>query len=404
MSEYQYYEFQAIDRPLTEEEQAYIHSLSSRVELTPVQAVFTYSYGDFRGDPLKVLEKCFDALLYVANWGSKRLAFRFPRGAIGQGYLMPYYMLEEITLTTTERHAILDISFHEEEGLGWIEGEGLLSSLVLLRHDILRGDLRALYLAWLKAAAAYEPDFEDDDLDIDEAGEDDFGAEQGDAEADEDDRDTLLEPSVPAGLRDLSAPLRAFVEFFDVDADLIAVAAEASPSLDRSGDPIEQWVAMLPEAERNAFLVRVARGEPLVDVQLMRRLREVGERMRTPGTGRAESSRRSIDALLAAAEQRRQRRLAQEREEAERARVRKLEALAEREPAAWSQVKALIERKQARAYDEAVALLSELRDLANHRKQHDRFDAQIDALQAEYSNRPALLERFQKAGLIKATR
>ncbi len=42
MSEYQYYEFQAIDRPLTEEQQAYMRSLSSRVELTPTQAVFTY--------------------------------------------------------------------------------------------------------------------------------------------------------------------------------------------------------------------------------------------------------------------------------------------------------------------------------------------------------------------------
>lgn len=54
MSEYQYYEFQTLDRPLTESEQAFIKNLSSRVQLTPTQAVFTYSYGDFRGDPKKV--------------------------------------------------------------------------------------------------------------------------------------------------------------------------------------------------------------------------------------------------------------------------------------------------------------------------------------------------------------
>jgi hypothetical protein len=45
MSEYQYYEFQALDRILTKTEQSYIESLSSRVELSPTKAAFTYSYG-----------------------------------------------------------------------------------------------------------------------------------------------------------------------------------------------------------------------------------------------------------------------------------------------------------------------------------------------------------------------
>ena len=67
-------------------------------------------------------------------------------------------------------------------------------------------------------------------------------------------------------------------------------------------------------------------------------------------------------------------------------------------------MKQLIARKTAPAYDEAVALLVELRDLANHRGERSRFDEQIDALQAEYSTRPALLERLRKARLIKAAR
>jgi hypothetical protein len=41
MSEYQYYEFQAIDRPLTPEEQAAVARLSSRTEPHPWRAVFT---------------------------------------------------------------------------------------------------------------------------------------------------------------------------------------------------------------------------------------------------------------------------------------------------------------------------------------------------------------------------
>jgi hypothetical protein len=82
MSEYQYYEFQTIDRPLTAEQQSAMRRLSSRVDLSASRAAFNYSYGNFRGEPLKVLEQHFDALLYIANWGSQQLAFRFPKGIV----------------------------------------------------------------------------------------------------------------------------------------------------------------------------------------------------------------------------------------------------------------------------------------------------------------------------------
>src|SRR6185436_12820461 len=115
MSEYQYYEFLAIDRPLSAEDLAYVRTLSSRVQPTPTQAVFTYSYGNFRGDPLQLLAKHYDVLLYLANWGSKQLAFRFPKAAIDQQALQPYYYgVEEVVLTTAGQHVILNIAFQEE--------------------------------------------------------------------------------------------------------------------------------------------------------------------------------------------------------------------------------------------------------------------------------------------------
>jgi hypothetical protein len=52
MSEYQYYEFQTIDRPLTTEQQTAIRKLSSRVQLSASRAAFNYSYSGFRGEPL----------------------------------------------------------------------------------------------------------------------------------------------------------------------------------------------------------------------------------------------------------------------------------------------------------------------------------------------------------------
>lgn len=95
MSEYQYYEFQTIDRALTAEQQAIMRKLSKRVALSATRAAFNYSYGDFPGEPLEVLEQPFDALCSIANWGSKQLAFCFPRGTLVAEQLQPYLLRDE---------------------------------------------------------------------------------------------------------------------------------------------------------------------------------------------------------------------------------------------------------------------------------------------------------------------
>lgn len=57
MSEYQYYEFAAIDRPLTEHEMDELRQLSSRAEITPTSFTNVYHFGSFRGNPKKMVEK-----------------------------------------------------------------------------------------------------------------------------------------------------------------------------------------------------------------------------------------------------------------------------------------------------------------------------------------------------------
>lgn len=229
MSEYQCYEFQAIDRPLSDKEQAEVASYSSHAEVTSTCAVFIYNYGDFRGDPKKILQKYFDAMLYLTNWRTKQLAFRLPRALVDAKALSAYCYQDLISTSVTKNHIVLDICFHDEEGGGWVEGEGWLSSLALLRRDILLGDHRALSLAWLKAIS--------------------IGAE---LEEDED----PVEPPLPAGLKKLSAPLKSLVDFFEIDDDLIAVAAETSvANKEAVAFDIEKQIAKLSEPERRAFLV-----------------------------------------------------------------------------------------------------------------------------------------------------
>jgi hypothetical protein len=384
MSEYQLYEFLALDRPLSAEDIAYVRTLSSRVQPTPSQATFTYSYSSFPGDPLKLLAKHYDMMLYLANWGSKQLAFRFPKAAIDAQALQPYtFSVDGIEQTTVGEYVILNITFEEEEGMGWIDDEGQIASLAPLRDDMLRGDLRALYLAWL-AAASHSGGMSDE-------------ADEWDAAKDEDANDgELIEPPVPPGLGQLSAPLQAFVGFVGIDQDLISAAAIASPTLKATKEPIERWVPLLPELERNSLLARAARGEP-IGAELLRRLREVGGAQPPAASGAA---RRTFSAIMAAVEEVRKERKAREQREAERARLAKLDALAKREEQVWAALPGLLARRIASGYDEAVAHLADLRDLAVQRKQRAAFDARLSEVLAPYANSAALLRRLREKKLV----
>src|SRR3990170_117114 len=82
MSEHQYYEFQAIDRPLTERETATLRGFSSRATITPTWFVNNYSYGSFKGNASEWMAKYFDAFLYLANWGTHEFMLRLPIGVL----------------------------------------------------------------------------------------------------------------------------------------------------------------------------------------------------------------------------------------------------------------------------------------------------------------------------------
>ena len=73
MSEYQYYEFSAVDRPLSPREQTELRRYSSRARITPGGFVNEYHWGDLKADPLALMQHYFDAHVYSANWGTCRL-------------------------------------------------------------------------------------------------------------------------------------------------------------------------------------------------------------------------------------------------------------------------------------------------------------------------------------------
>jgi hypothetical protein len=377
MSEYQYFEFQSLDRPLTADQQAAMRRISHQVNLTPVRACFTFTAGSFKAEPSSVLAQNFDAMIHLTGWGDKRLMFRFPASLLDLEQVKPYVdpLGQRVTWSARGEVVLLDLAFRRDPGVGWIEAERWLPSLAPLRADLLRGDFRVLYLAWLKSLTP------------------------------EDAEDATLEPPVPAGLGDLPPQLEAFLELFEVDPYLLEVASQASQEIPSSVEPgvlppcglseaaARRAIEALPRYEADAFLLRVARGEPLADVALLRRLVELAG----PPTGALPL--RTTAQLLAGAAEARVRREGQRVRDARAQRVAELEDLAEHEEQAWAMIDRLVAKRSVRAQDEAVDLLLKMREAASYKDRASEFEKRLAELCARVKGRRGLAGKLRAAAL-----
>jgi hypothetical protein len=231
MSEFQYYEFQALDRSLTEKEMAALRKCSSRAKITPSRFVNHYSYGDFKGDVEKWMERYFDAFLYMANWGTRRLILRFSNQAIDTEIVKQYCSDEYVSCRTTDTHTIVEFSIEESEEGEWLEEESdALASLLPLRNEVSYHDNRLFYLGWLLCVQHGVVPME------------------------------AIEPPVPNGLGSLSPALKSFVEFFSLDSELLKSAASGSadPMHEVCDDDIEPCIAGLSNGEKLMWLRRLA--------------------------------------------------------------------------------------------------------------------------------------------------
>jgi len=379
VSEYQYYEFHAVDRPLDNHALRTLRSLSTRAEITPTSFVNTYNWGDFKGDPDILMERCFDAFVYVANWGTRRFVLRLPERPLSRE-LLSYYCGGE-SLQARKAGEFIVIDFRREEDSGeWEEGEGWMASLLPLRGDLLRGDHRCLYLGWLGCAQSEE-------LDDDE-----------------------IEPPVPPGLKALSGSLEAFAEFMGIDHDLLEVASSESAQLATppSRDELAAWIRALPEKDKDAWLVDAALNAAAgTGAEILRRFDQ--SQVNSPPT-ETQAKQRTVGGLLAAAREigsqkarlaaeRRAAERARQEQEAAKARARYLDELARREHAAWQKVEMIIQTKQPKKYDMAVSLLVDLRDLAARSRADAEFQTNLVTLRKSHAAKPSFLSRLLKAGL-----
>lgn len=379
MSEFQYYEFQAIDRRLTAAEMQQLRAFSTRARITPTSFVNDYQWGSFKGNEKVWMEKYFDAFLYFANWGTHTLELAIPSRLLDSKTVRRYCCGESASVREGNGKTILTFNAEDDEPDDeWDDQTDALSALIPIRAQLARGDLRSLYIGWLRCAQTGELD----------------------------DGDT--EPPVPAGLAELDGSLDRLVDFLRVDAELLDAAAAPSAAMSvqpLSRTAIRQWVRERSLGEKNDYLERfIAAEEPSLAAELQRLIA-------SPSVVTSNSTARTVGSLLSAAEAAgdQRRRAAAARAEIERmrreekaalARSKYLRDLALRAPAAWKQIRALIATRQPASYDSAVALLVDLRDVAAAQSHESNFRRQLDAFCAEHHRKPSLILKLRRAGLL----
>ena len=273
MSEYQYYEFAAIDRPLNRAEMAKLRAVSTRADITPAGFVNHYEWGDPKADP--------------ADW---------------------------------------------------------MRRLLPLRDELLRGNLRPLYLGWLAAAASGEL------------------------------RDNALEPELPPGLSAMSPAQQALVEFLEINPDMLAAAMTGSARVSEADAAQDARVDAWPEAQRPA----PASSAPRHSVGQLRELARSASGVRLEreikGRARQEAKRR------------------QQREST----LRMLMADVDKR---WAAIDAQAQRGSASGYEQAVRALAELAEGYALTPSCKEFDRALRRLMVRHATRAALMRRLTEAGL-----
>ena len=381
MSEYQYYEFIAIDKPLNTQQMAELRSVSTRAKITATSFVNEYQWGNFKGNPKNWIASYFDAFVYTANWGSCQFMLRVPLDCFSPETIQTFQieMLDSFEIEQTATHWILDWQLNESENYERFDdyqGCNWMGQLVPLRDELLRGDLRPLYLGWL--SNIYELN------------------------------DDTLEPPLPSGLGELSAAQTALVEFLEIDVDFIHAAVTASPPLadDHSNTDQQAWLDSIStdkakqllslllegrgqEAERHTkteFFTwqreqsNHPEGQPKPrKVSELRKLAEIAKEER--------KEREAIAAKKAAAEKQRQR----------EANLRTMYADAE---LLWASANTKAQRTTAASYDEVTRIIKELAAAYKLAGDTEGFKNAFTAFINVHGKRKALADRLKKEKLL----
>lgn len=235
MSEYQYVEFRAIDRPLNDRELKFAESQSSRAEITRWSFTNEYHFGDFRGDAEQLLRGGYDVHLHYANFGIRKVMLRLPSGFPFLKSVWSQYVDGESVQWQKDKRGsggILTICpFIEAGELEDIwDLDEYVDGFVQLRNELLEGDLRVLFSVWLSGVVAGDVDW-----------------------------DELRMPPVPAGIGKASPACQQLLDFYEIDPLILTAVDNDKLTCPPASDihkMTQQWIADLPEKDVRSLLGR----------------------------------------------------------------------------------------------------------------------------------------------------
>lgn len=257
MSEYQFYEFRAVDRMLSPAEMANLRRISTRARITGAGFMNSYDWGDLKADPRKLVDRYFDLFVYFADWGSRHFAMRVPKSALAHADVDRFLPGDDCArIRRSGANVVIEVTGDEIEADDLDDGKGWLDTLAPLRADVLDGDFRFLYLIWLLGVATGVVPNE--------------------------------EPEPLPGLAPVKPAHEAFAEFLGLDPDLVAVAARSNGELPDAPSrmAVADTIQHTDTAQKDAWLLRLYEGDSAVRAEVRRYCRGGLRRHLLPHRGR----------------------------------------------------------------------------------------------------------------------
>jgi hypothetical protein len=355
MSEYQYIEFRAVDRSLTDKELAYAEKQSTRAEISRREFTNQYNYSSFRGNVNGLLRRGYDVFLEYTNYGNRTIKLRLPFGLPFDRRLTKQFLNKHLLRWEPDskgKAGILSMQPYLEMPDQVWEFDTYMEEAIALRNLLVTGDLRALYLCWLFVAA------------------------------DENDGwDEAIEPPVPLGLEQVENEFAELFLFFDLDPLMVRAAAENSTTVTKANkalpnianlptlkDRVSKWTKSLSATDaRNVISRFLSEDETSVKAELLAELPGSDHTASWPTVKRNRSFRELVESTDQLREEQNVRdkkiAVAKAKREAVRKQKKREERMAKmiQDPQKWlEESESLVEARGTLNYERAAEILSDL--------------------------------------------
>lgn len=387
MSEYQCFQFDTIDRCLTATERKKVSELSSHISVGSSSAIVEYNYSDFKHDPVEVLKHYFDLFTFEANWGEQRLVFRFNKELVDAEALSQYAIEDAIEIIEGKKTIIVDCHLDEnwngelidrydyDNGYEHACNVGC-SPFISFYNEIIEGDYRSLYMFWLRVLELRVVEFEDDNP----------------------------AAPIPAGLAQIDDAHNAWMQFIDLNNELLEAAQNRSTPISKKPDNSftpEKHLHLLSDKEGKTHLKNFLTQTPHeAKTTLISNLRKAAN-IDKPQKPKKKIKLVSYEELACEVAETKAELARIVEEEVRKKQKLYLAKLQERSTEIWAKVTAFIKRKKIKDYEKAVFALRALKYLATEDGTLGTYYQKTEAIAHSYPHLPGLQWRLKEAELIR---